>query len=166
MTAPTIVGAARRAARVAPLEPDTATAWAWLGWFGAVITTVGLGDIALTMYPFHLGVPEWEFGTIAAAVSGLPLVTIGLAALLGSMLARGRRVGVQVVAGLAMTLGILIIASMVIFALDIPVALRVVTPEVSLGIRKAIAKTVMLGVVFSAGYLFAAVAALRHARRA
>src|SRR5688500_7396536 len=81
-----------RAGRAAPVElrQDPIRAWGWLGWFGGVITLVAAGDLALAWYPFRVGVPEWEFGTIAASFAGLPLLTMGLAALLGSMLARGR----------------------------------------------------------------------------
>ena len=144
------------------LQQDPERAWAWLGWFGAVITLVALGDLALAWYPLNLGVPEWEFGTIAASFAGLPLVTLGLAALLGSMMARGRRIGVQVVAWLMLSLGLWVLAALLVFALDIPMALSVVSPEVAVGLKKAIVKTLMLGVVFSAGHVIAAVAALRH----
>lgn len=166
MSAPRILVEPTRAA-VTPrdVRQDPDRAWAWLGWFGGVITLVAMGDLALAWYPFRVGVPEWEFGTIAASFAGLPLVTMGLAALLGSMLARGRRLGIIVVALVMLLLGAAVMAALVIFALDVPIALRVVTPEVAVGIKKAIAKTVMLGVVFSTGYVVAAVAALRHAKR-
>ena len=165
MSAPRVLVEPRAVRAPVELRQDPNLAWAWLGWFGGVITLVAAGDLALAWYPFRVGVPEWEFGTIAASFAGLPLLTMGMAGLLGSMLARGRRLGTIVVSVLMLLLGVAVLAALVIFALDIPIALRVVTPEVAVGIKKAIAKTVMLGVVFSMGYVVAAVAALRHAMR-
>ena len=90
-----------------PLAPDASTAWSWIGWFGLVLAAAGIFDFLLAWYPLGLGSAEWEFGTITASYAGLPLPTMGLAALLGSALARGVRwqilvlsIGALVVAGL------------------------------------------------------------------
>ena len=44
----------------------------------------GLGDFVIAWIPLRLGSPEWEFGTVASTLAGLPLATMGLAGLLGS----------------------------------------------------------------------------------
>ena len=163
---PPLVGAWGSPVHDGRLRQDPDRGWSWLGWFGGMITVVAIGDLLLAWYPMNLGVPEWEFGTIAASFAGLPLVTIGLASLFASVLARGSKWGIRIVAGLLLALAAWILAALAIFALDVPMALRVVSPEVAIGLKKAIAKTALLGIVFSAGYSIAAIAALRHAKRA
>lgn len=143
---------------------DSAEAWRWIGWFGLILSMAGLGDFVLTWLPVQLGSPEWEFGTIAASFSGLPLVTMGLAAVLGSALARGA-------GGQALALGVFLIAmalalicALGIFALVVPVALAAVEGVARIGIVKAIVRTTLLGVLFTIGYMVAGISALRRSR--
>src|SRR5687767_13435790 len=115
-------------------------AWRWIGWFGLALTTAGLADLALTWIPVQLGTPEWEFGTIASSFSGLPLVTIGFAALLGSALARGMRWQMTGLGVLLLALAIALIAALALFILVIPVALGAVQGVARTGIVKAIVR--------------------------
>lgn len=146
------------------LRPDSELAWRWLGWLGVLLTVVGAGDLALAWYPPGFGRPAWEFATIAASFSGLPLVTMGLAALLGSAAARGIRWMVRLVSWLCIVAGLLVLAAFVLFLTDVPIALRGSPAEVMVGVKKAIAKTSLLGVSFGSAYLVAGFAGLRHAR--
>ena len=152
--------------RKSVLRPEPAQAWKWIGWFGALLALAGLGDFALALIPLRIGVPEWEFGTVASVFSGLPLVTIGLGAVLGAVVARGWRPGIIVSAWFMVLFALVLLAGLGLFVLDIPMALRAVSEEAAVGIRKAIGKTLLLGVLFPVGYIVAAVAALRHLRRA
>lgn len=145
-----------------PLSAQPAVAWKWLGWLGLLLAIVGLGDFAIAWYPLNLGSPEWEFGTVSATFAGLPLVTMGIAALLGSGLARGTKWLVLVVAWAMLGLGLLIGAMYLIFLLDVPMALRTVEGVAEVGIKKAIVKTSLLGVSFGVAYLGIAVAVLKH----
>lgn len=147
------------------LSPDSAQAWRWVGWFALVLTLAGLGDWILAWIPLRLGAPEWEFGTIVSSFSGLPLVTMGFAGLLGSAVARGVRWQVRLVASVLLLWALVIIAATVIFMLDVPLALGSVEGPARLGIIKAIAKTLMLAALFGTGYLVAAIGALRRAAR-
>lgn len=65
--------------------------WSVLWWVGMLFSVVSLADIALAYYPMQWGTMEWEFGTAASTFAGLPLVALGLGALLATSLARGRR---------------------------------------------------------------------------
>jgi predicted anti-sigma-YlaC factor YlaD len=140
-------------------------AWRWVGWFGLVLTMAGLGDFILTWFPLDLGSAEWEFGTIAASFSGLPLVTIGFAGLLGSALARGSGWQLAVVGVFLLAVALVLVGAMVLFGLVVPVALAAVEGAGRLGIMKAIIRTTLLGIVFSVAYLAAGIGALRHARK-
>jgi hypothetical protein len=154
------------ASRSRTLVPDVATAWRWVGWFSLVLALAGIGDWILAWIPLRFGSPEWEFGTIAASFSGLPLVTIGFAGLLGSAVARGIRWQVITVSTVALIFSLMIAAALIIFLLDVPIAVRAVAGPARLGIAKAIAKTGMLGVLFFVTFFVAAIGALRHASRA
>ena len=136
--------------------------WKWIGWLGLLLTVVGLGDFVLAWYPLRFGAPEWEFGTVASTFAGLPLVTLGFAGLLGSGVARGSVWLIRVVAWSLIVFTAFILVVYLVFLLDVPIALKAVQGVAALGIKKAIAKTTMLGVFFSVGYLAAAVAALRY----
>ena len=154
----------RLPAREPKVRADPEAAWRAVGWFGLLLTAMGAGDILLAWYPPALGVTEWEFATIASSVAGLPLVTIGLAALLGSTLARGRRGQALAVGWILVLAAVLVIAALGLFALGIPLALRTVSPNALLGIQRAIVKTLYLGVGFGTAYLLAGVATIRRMR--
>ena len=140
------------------------SAWRWVGWFGLVLAVAGLGDFFLTWFPLQFGSPEWEFGTIAAAFSGLPLVTMGFAAMLGAASARRIRWQLTGMGATLTALGVVLIGALVVFLLVVPVALAAVEGPARLGVIKAIVRTTMLGVLFSATYLVAGIGALRQAK--
>jgi hypothetical protein len=90
-------------------------------------------------------------------------MTLGLAGLLASALARGNRTQIIVVALLALLLSFLTLAALLIFLLDVPVALQSVEGVARLGIRKAVAKNLSLGLLFSATFGIAGGTALKYA---
>jgi hypothetical protein len=136
-------------------------AWRVLGGLGWVMLAASLADLGLTWYPLEIGRPEWEFGTVAASYSGAPLLAMALAILLSAGFALGRAWMVRLSAALLIVLGLLMAAATVLFLLDVPLALRLSPPEVLLGIKKTIAKTVVLGAIFPIFFLIAGIAALR-----
>ncbi len=158
-----LVGQADNRGRTA--TPDVAYSWRWIGWFSLVLTIAALGDWLLAWIPLHLGSPEWEFGTVVASFSGLPLATMGFAGLLASSVARGIRWQMRAVSAAVLLWTAFILGALVLFLLDVPVALGAVEGPARLGIVKAIIKTIMLGSLFSATYIIAAVGALRRAAR-
>ncbi len=129
-----------------------------------VLFLAGLSDWIIAWIPFRLGTLEWEFGTITATLAGLPLVTIGLAGVLASAVARGKKWQIVATASVVLLFAFLILAALAIFLLDVPVALQSVEGVPRLGIKKAIAKNLSLGVLFVIAYLWGGFAALRHAR--
>ena len=147
------------------LSPAPDFGWLLLGWVGLTFALVGGVDVLLTWYPAHFGVAEWEFGTITASLNGLPLFTMGLALLLGSQVARGRRKGVRIVAWLLLAVAIAIVLAALLWATSVPLALRVVSdPVVKTGLEKAVVKTCVQAVAYPVGFVWVALKALRHAR--
>lgn len=149
-----------------PLSATPETAWRALGWFGLLIALVALVDLVLNAYPLAFGSPEWEFSVVSGTMASLPLFSIGLAGMLGSQLARGRRIGIWVVSVLLLVFAVLIGAGCTMFALDVPLALKATAGgPAALVIKKTIVRTAVMGIGFGGGYLIAAVASIRHVTR-
>ncbi len=147
--------------RASSLRPSTPTAWRVIGWFGLVLAVIGLADALVNWFPLAFGSPEWEFGTISATFGSLPLVTMGLAGLLGSMLARGSRAGVLAVGLFVLVVGVVVLGLYALFLTDVPMALRATAGKLGgLPIRRGIVRTSILGVGFGVGYLAAAMMSL------
>lgn len=131
-----------------PVEPETG--WFLLGWAGWVFLIAGAADISLAWIPMHFGNPEWEFGTITRSFDALPLPFLGAALVMGSGAARGRmwwgRVAVIVFALFVLW----VLFSGVVYALNVPLALRSVTqPLVLTGLKKAILRTSVQVLLYS-----------------
>jgi hypothetical protein len=166
MAQPQILGGETKKGARAVLAPSAEEAWRWISWFSLALLVAGLGDTILALVPLRFGNIEWEFGTIAATFAGLPLVTMGFAGALAAAIARGRRLAVLLLAWLVLLWGALVLAGLVLFLTDVPAALRAVGGDAQLGIRKAAAKTGMLGIVFATVYFATGIGSLRRLRRA
>ncbi|HKV70945.1 MAG TPA: hypothetical protein VJN62_06820 [Gemmatimonadales bacterium] len=164
MTSPKVL-IEERGKGMGALAANPERAWQALAWLGGLLAVVGLGDFVLAFVPWGSG-PEWEFGTVASVFAGLPLPTLGLAAILGAAYARGRR---RTVIGMGVVLLLLAVAvgwMLVTFLTDIPIALKSgAQAEVMLGLKKAMVKTALLGALFGLAYLVAGIKALRGGLR-
>jgi len=136
-----------------------ARVWRSLGWAGWMFVVVGGADSLLAWVPSSFGQPEWEFGTIAASLNGLPLPVLGLVLVLCAELMAGRRRTARVVAALMVALAVVILAAGILYATNAPLALRTVTqPVAHAGLVKAMLKTTVQVVAYPAG--LAALAAI------
>jgi len=161
MTSPKVLMEDRKGSGA--LVPNPEQAWRALAWLGGILAVVGLGDFALAFYPWGTG-PEWEFGTVASVFAGLPLPTLGLAAILGAGYARGKRRTVLALGILLIILAVAFGLMLITFLTDIPIALKSgAQAEVMLGLKKAMVKTALLGAVFGLAYLVAGIKAVRSA---
>lgn len=151
--------------RTPTMASDIPQAWRWVGWFGLMLAVASISDWTLAWVPVHLGNPEWEFGTVASSIAGLPLMAMGFAALLSSALARGIRWQVITMGWVLVAWSVLLLAALGIFLLDVPLALRTTQGAARIGIIKATAKTAILGLVFITTYGMAGIQALRHTGR-
>jgi hypothetical protein len=159
-----LVARGREARReMPPLPGAPEKAWAAIGWFGLLLAIVGFGDLALLWFPFRLGNPEWEFGTIAATLAGLPLPTMGMAFLLAAGLGLGRRWLIRATSWSLLVLALLILAAYVVFLTNVPMALKGTPEAIALGVKRAVVKTTLLGLGFPAAYMLLAIGTLKHA---
>jgi hypothetical protein len=141
--------------------------WRLLGWTGWLFVVVGGVDSLLTWLPLSLGQPEWEFGTVTASLNGLPLPVLGLVLVLGASLVAGRVVMARVVAVLMVILALCVLAAGLLYALNVPLALRAVTdPVARQGVLKAMTKTIVQVVAYPTGLITLAVIAWSMTKRA
>lgn len=159
-----LVDESRRKKVAAQLEGDTLVAWRAAGWFGLLLAVVGLGDIALLYLPFRLGSPEWEFATVAASLAGLPLPTMGLAAMLAAAIGTGSRRSIKLLGWLLIVFSVGVLGEYVLFLTNVPLALGGTPEELLVGVWRTVAKTTLLAFGFSAAYLFLGIGALRFVR--
>ena len=128
--------------------------WRLLGWIGWVYIVVGGVDSLLTWLPLSLGQPEWEFGTITASLNGLPLPVLGLVLVLCANLMAGRVLVARVVIGLMLLLALIVLVAGLLYALNVPLALRAVTdPVARQGVLKAMIKTAVQVVAYPSGLI-------------
>lgn len=160
-----------------PLPPSSVSALApLLLAAGFALAVAGWVDVGLFYYPSHFGSPDWEFGTIAQTLDAMPLPTLGLALVAIGIRVRG---GALVwTRGMAVVLGIvalLCLAALVLFALDIPLALKAMqhtatqanSPPaaiVSSGLKRGMAKVIVFSVCYTAAYAWMSVSMWRVRR--
>jgi hypothetical protein len=141
-----------------------------LGRFGVLLAVIGGIDIVLHWYPPAFKSPEWEFGTVATTLGGLPLPTMGLVAVLASGLARAVRANLVAMAVIFTMLTVFVVGAMLVFMLDVPLALNAVSaanvpPQAATELKRTIARTLVMGLGFGAVYLYGAVASVRFLLR-
>jgi hypothetical protein len=149
MTQPRILVQEER--KGSPLEPSPSQAWLVLGTVGIAFALVAAVDLVLVWYPLGFGNREWEFGTVTAVFGGLPLLLTGAGLGIASGLQRGRGLLVRVMSGFLILLALLLVVMLVLYSRTLSAALgSSPDPLVVTGIRKAIAKTLLQGVMYTA----------------
>jgi hypothetical protein len=138
-------------------------AWRLFGWFGLLLVVLGGSDIVSQWYPPAFSSPEWEFTTTAVTIASLPLLTIGVTILLASFLARAKREGAMLMGGVFLILFIGVGVVLVLFALDVPLALRAPPGPPLTAIKKAIVRTMVMGASYEIAYFAAVILSFRYA---
>lgn len=163
MAVSNVVTTLPRLAKKSAIVPSGSRSAGLLGLAGAALALAAFFDLALAWYPIGIGNPEWEFGTVSATLNSLPLTTVGLVLALVSALENGYVIRTRVLSSLFLTLALLVLASAVLYALDVPLALRAVQdPLARMGLTKAIIKAFGLVVVYLVGFTWIAIASWRR----
>lgn len=150
-------GAVRR------VDPHAQDAWKLLSWLGAIFAVLGVADIALGWYPAAFGNPEWEFGTISGSLNALTIPMMGLYLLVASAVARDDRRSRRVLGILMWLMAVGVVGLGLVYITVIPIAIKSVAANelVLLGMKKAIAK----GLVLLIGYVVLLIVGARRAGR-
>jgi phosphotransferase system glucose/maltose/N-acetylglucosamine-specific IIC component len=167
VTEPRVLVRRDRRGRITYLKPNITKAVGVLAWVGSVFVALGSLEIVLAWWPPFLGNQEWEFGTYSATVDSLSLLLLGVGLLLAVGIALGQALRLRIVAGIAAVSGGLLLVGLLLYVVDVPVALGSVTDAVArTALKKAIAKSLVQGVVYAGAFLACAAMAWRQARRA
>jgi hypothetical protein len=143
--------------RSAPVQ-DFMLGWRLLFVLGWLFTVVGLLNTVLLWYPFRFGVPEYEFGSVAASLDGLPVTMMGLTLALAGSRARGKDGAALLATVLLWAIAVLVIAGGVLYWLNVPLALQQVTePVIRTGIKKSMAKVTVQALVYPAAMIALAI---------
>jgi hypothetical protein len=167
MTGPQVLVREERThgSKTPPLSPSAEAAWSFLGLIGAVFFLIGSANQWLAFVPLMLGSPEWEFGTVSAYLDALPLPALGATLFMASGIALGRRWMVRTGSVIIVLMAVAILALVVVYATDIPLALKSVTdPTIRLGLKKAIVKALGQGLGYPLVFAVIAVKAWKVSR--
>ena len=108
---------------------------------GLALTGVGLLDLAFAWWPADFGVGEWEFGTASRTFDALALLTVGWTLLLAAALLRRSATGLRVLAVAFVLLTLFLVGALVLYALNIPLALKAMPAASKSALVRAIART-------------------------
>ena len=151
--------------KTSPLTPSAEAAWSFLGLTGAVFFLIGSADQLLAFVPLTFGSPEWEFGTISKYLDSMPLAALGLTLFMASGMAMGSRWRIRTGSVLLVLIALLVLAMLVVYATDVPLALRAVSePVVRLGLKKAIVKAAGQGIGYPVVFVMMAFKAWKLSR--
>jgi hypothetical protein len=115
---------------------------------GLGLTVIGSVDVGLLFVPARWASLDWEFGTVSAFIDGLPLMTMGFGAMVVASTGRGWWKWRVALAAAALLMTVVVLAMVVIFVLDVPAALRAVSPVMRSTLTKAVLKTGIMGLVY------------------
>ncbi len=146
--------------------PSPEAGWRMVTMVGLLLGVVGWLDILLMWVPAHFGRAEWEFGTISATFDALPLATLGIGLLLAGTLAAGYLGRLKVFGWLSFGILALLLAMLVLYGLDVPLAWKGVAPAALPMLKRAMAKTALLAVMYLVVYGLFGWTVLRHVRHA
>lgn len=133
-------------------------------WFGLLIAIPGWIDVLMLYSAPRWASIDWEFGTITSTFDALPLGTVGLVLAALGAVGSGRPVSLKLMALLSALLLLALGAAAVIFALDIPVVLRAVRPDMSSAVKVSMLKTSMTAATYLVVYASMTVFCWRRSR--
>jgi hypothetical protein len=167
MTGPQVLVRETEEERKRALVPSPDMGWYLLGAVGLVFFGVGLFDVLLAWYPLNFGNPEYEFATYSQVMNFMPLPTLGLVMFLAGGVARGIKWVPKFVAVVLVLMTVGILAGAVLYATNVPMALKAIPdPVILTGLKKQILKTAFQAGVYPLLMVYVSVKAWRHATAA
>ena len=168
MAAPRLIGLRQEKATQRPqlVSAGPEAAWRIVSLLGLGFVIVGTLDLGLAWIPLGLGSPEWEFGTIASTLNGLPVLTMGIALLVASAFVGSQVRTLRALAVAAALLTALLVLCGVLFLTVAPVALRgAPNAVVQSNVMKVVIKGGVLLLVYPILYGWLGFRAWRYARQ-
>lgn len=133
-----------------PIEMASASLWPVLGGAGLAVMVVGWVDLTLLWFPLNFGSPDWEFGTVAAHLDGMPLGTVGLTLLIAASIAQGWRRATRLLAAWCLFVTLWLVVITVVYVLNLPLALETTSQQAA---SSALGKAILKAGAFAATYM-------------
>jgi len=149
-----LVGKTVEKAPVTPLSREWQRATAVFAALGLAISVVAGVDLAMAWFPAQFGNAEWEFGIVTRTFDSLALGTTGFGLLVLVALVRRLRLGLAVVGVLAVLGSIALAICLVLYGLNVPVALGAVPEAAGTVLRRAMVRTGTFGVIYLVLYVW------------
>ncbi len=144
------------------VTPGNRVAWSTLQAVGIIFLVLGLFEIVQNWVPLRVGEPEWELGTTSHFFDTFPLLGLGLAVLISTGLAAGRRWQVRTLATFCVILAVAMWLVLTLWITVLPLVLKVVSnPVVLQTIKKSATKTAVQALIYPFALLWLAGAAWR-----
>ena len=145
-----------------PLDPKAS--FAVLGWVGLVFLMVGGMDFLLVWYPPAFASREWQFAVVTRSFSSLPVPTMGLGFLVFASVHAGRRWWAYLGGGAAAVMALVAVVGVVLWGINIPLALGQVPDQVATGMYRSIARTAVQAVAYPSLLIYLTVIGFRMGR--
>ncbi len=145
--------------------PDPVLAWSILSWAGVALALMAGGDILLAWVPPAFGNQDWLLSTMATSFNSLPLLVLGMTALLSGAVGRGDPRFVLVASVAVTVAGLAILALTLGFWTQLPAAFEALAggnPEIGPAFRRAVIRMSVFGTVFGVTLLGAGAFAYRR----
>lgn len=133
-------------------RPEATTAWVVVAVVGIALAIIGWVDILLAWYPPQFGTVEWEFGTISTTIDSLPLATMGLSAFAVAAIARGSPRHARTAGMVCWLIAAGLLGALALYLLDVPVAWKGVKEVLRPVLGKAILRTSLMTLSYTALY--------------
>lgn len=154
MSDPKIVASAKGQGRQMRGSGEVGVGWDVMGWIGLAFLFVGGSDFALVWFPLNLGTREWEFAAVTQSFNGLPILLLGVGLLVVAAQRLDRRW--WGVAGLVVATAMLlwVVLGVALWGMNVSLALQTAPPDMVEGIQKAVTKTLIQSVVYTAAFAY------------
>jgi hypothetical protein len=142
-----LVGQPVRAPSTGRREPELA--WSLLGAAGLAFTLISFADQVLVVLPLRLGDVRWEFDTVTALLSGMPLLAMGLVLGFASAFARDRTGVLRGWSTLMVLVAGALVAALALYLLRVPFIISGAEPgAIRVELAKSVIRTACQGVVY------------------
>jgi hypothetical protein len=144
---------------------SASSGWSFLFLLGVALAIIGFIDGGLNFANPQWTNLDWEFGTLSNVFTGLPVLTTGLGLMCAATAAQGSPLLHRVMAMVMIFGAVMLGLVLVVFALDVPPAVRASIAALKPAVKLLSLKTALMGVTYVALYLALGLWTWRRLRR-
>lgn len=135
------------------LEPNPEVAAKAAFWAGWALAVPGWLDVLMLYANPQFANIEWEFGTVTSTFDAMPLGSIALMMIALGAVGSGRSKALKFMSVVFGLLSLSLILLLVVFALDLPVIIPAIRPDMATSVKQSLIKTALSATAYVALYL-------------